>query len=83
VRWRRLFGLVPSRPGRPFAVRDLAGAVAAYAIVLAFAAVLGTRSGFDDATSTATGLLILFVLILVARFLVERRIARQSGARRR
>jgi hypothetical protein len=83
VRWRRLFGLVPSRPGRRFGVRDLAGAVAAYAIVLAFAAVLGARSGVENATSTTTGLFILFVLILVARFLVERRIARQSGARRR
>jgi hypothetical protein len=83
VRWRRLFGLAPSRPGHPFGVRDLLAALAAYALLFAFAAAFGDRAGFRNPVGTAAGLFAVFALVVVARFVVERRIERQSGVRRR
>lgn len=83
MRWRRLFGLAPSRPGHPFGVQELLAALAAYAILFAFAAVFGDRAGFRNPVGTAAGLFAVFALVLVVRFLVERRIERQSGVRKR
>jgi hypothetical protein len=83
MRWRRLFGLAPSRPGHPFGVRELTAALAAYAILFVFAAVVGDRAGFRNPVGTAVGLFVVFALVLVVRFVVERRIERQSGVRRR
>jgi hypothetical protein len=81
-----MFGLAPSRPGHPFGVQALTAALAAYAILFAFAAVVGDRAGFRNPVGTAAGLFVIFALILVVRFVAERRIERQagqSGVRRR
>lgn len=83
MRWRRLFGLAPSRPGHPFGLQELTAALAAYAILFVFVAVVGDRAGFRNPVGTAAGLFVVFALVLVVRFVVERRIERQSGVRRR
>jgi hypothetical protein len=81
VRWRRLFGLAPSRPGHPFGVQHLLAALLAYALTLGLLGAVASEMGFADPWGTAVGLFVVFALILLARFALERRA--QSGVRRR